>query len=82
MQFSLIKNGIVENIIIADNDFIVQYAKDHGYSYVDFDQNPNALIGAKTTDNINFDTSMYKTANNVVDTSIVEPKQTTGMQSV
>jgi hypothetical protein len=60
MKYSLIKNGVVENIIIADEDFISQYAADNGFDYVDFDQFPDALIGATTIDNINFDASMYK----------------------
>jgi hypothetical protein len=82
MRFSLIKNGVVENIIIADTDFIVGYAKDNGYDYVDFDQNPDALIGATTADNITFDTSTYKKAEDNLEPQTVEPSSVTGMQEI
>lgn len=81
MNYSLIKNGVVENIIIADENFIVKYAADQGYDYVDFDKYPDALIGATTTDNINFDTSMFKKAQDNLEPETIEPT-TTGMQSI
>ena len=81
MNYSLIKNGVVENIIIAEEDFIVKYAAEQGYDYVDFEKYPNALIGATTTDNVNFDTSCYKKAPDNFESQTIEPT-TIGMQSI
>lgn len=81
MNYSLIKNGVVENIIIADEEFIVKYAAEQGYDYVDFDKYPDALIGATTSDNINFDTSNYKKAIDDLDPQTIEPI-VTGMHTL
>jgi hypothetical protein len=70
MNYSLIKDGTVVNIIIADEEFISQYAEENGYTYVNHDTTPHSVIGATTTDGITF-----------VDPNYVEPEIVYGPHS-
>lgn len=45
MQWSLIKDNIVVNILIATEDFIKVYAEENDYEYVLFDEHTRPNIG-------------------------------------
>lgn len=70
MRYSLIKDGTVVNIIIADAEFIAQYAEENGYTYVNHETTPFSNIGATTTDGVTF-----------VDPNYVEPEIVFGPHS-
>lgn len=53
-RYSLIKNGVVVNIITASKEFIASYAEENDFNYVDYELYSTAHIGTTTSDGIVF----------------------------
>ena len=55
MQWSLIKDNIVTDIILSDDEeFVKNYAKENHYEYVSYKNEPNANMGYIRDENGNF----------------------------
>ena len=53
ISYALIKDGMVINVLIADETFMSSYAKDIGCTYVEYEKY-NAHVGFTTTDGLIF----------------------------
>lgn len=55
MQWSLIKDNIVIDIILSDDEeFVKNYAKENNYEYVSYKNEPNANMGFIRDENGHF----------------------------
>ena len=50
-KWSIIHNNEVINLILSnDLEWVTQYTKERGFSFVNLDSNPDAIIGSTTID--------------------------------